>query len=63
MHQRKSDTDKLYIPRKEDRRGMIQLELFFKTTTMVQQECLHFTDEWMFYLERTMRDPRAQNQS
>ena len=34
MHHPKADVTRMYIPRKEGRRGMINLELTYKTTTI-----------------------------
>ena len=34
MHHRKADVDRMYVPRKEGGRGMINLEMRFKTVTI-----------------------------
>ena len=34
MHNLKSDVDRLYLPRTEGGRGLIQLELYYKTSTI-----------------------------
>ena len=36
MHHPKANVDRLYIPRNEERRGMILLELSYKTSTIGQ---------------------------
>ena len=34
MHRPKSDVERLYLPRSEGERGLVQLEQTFKTTTI-----------------------------
>ena len=34
MHHPKADVDRLYIPRKAGGRGLVQLEITYKTTTI-----------------------------
>ena len=50
MHHPKADIDRLYIPRTEGGRGMIQLELSLKTTTIGIQKHLETTKDWMLQL-------------
>ena len=50
MHHLKADVDRLYIPRNEGGRGMIQLELSLKTTTISIQKQLETTKDWMLQL-------------
>ena len=50
MHHPKADVDRLYIPRKEGGRGMIQLELSLKTTTIGLQKYLETSTDWMLQL-------------
>ena len=50
MHHPKADVDRLYIPRKEEGRGMIQLELSLKTTTIGLQKYLETSKDWMLQL-------------
>ncbi|XP_042889217.1 uncharacterized protein LOC122264411 [Penaeus japonicus] len=46
----KSDVDRLYLPRKEGGRGLIQLELTYKTSTVGMKHYLHFSNDWMLQL-------------
>ena len=50
MHHPKADIDRLYIPRTEGGRRMIQLELSLKTTTIGIQKYLETTKDWMLQL-------------
>ena len=50
MHHPKADVDRLYIPRKEGGRGLIQLELSLKTTTIGMQKYLETAKDWMLKL-------------
>ena len=50
MHHPKSDVDRLYIPRKDGGRGMIQLELSYKTSTIGLHHYLESTNDWMLQL-------------
>ena len=34
IHHRKADVERLYVPRREGGRGLMQLEMSFKTTTL-----------------------------
>ena len=45
MHHPKSDVDRLQIPRDEGRKGMIQLELSYKTSTIGQHKYLTATTD------------------
>ena len=45
MHHPKPDVDRLQIPRDEGRKGMIQLELSYKTSTIGQQKYLTATTD------------------
>ena len=49
-HHPKADVDRLYIPRNERGRGMIQLELSLETTTIGMQKYLKTTKDWMLQL-------------
>ena len=49
MHHPKADVDRLYVPRNEGGRGMIQLELSYKTSTIGQHKYLA-TADWMLQL-------------
>ena len=46
MHHPKSDEDRLYLPRTEGGRGLIKLELSYKTTTIaLDKYLLHFVKD------------------
>ena len=49
MHHPKADIDRLYIPRNEGGRGMMQLEQSLKTTIGIQKY-LETTKDWMLQL-------------
>lgn len=48
----KADVERLYLPRKEGGRGLIQLQLSYKTTTIGMNHYLEFTNDWMMQLVR-----------
>ena len=50
MHYPKANVDRLYIPRNEGGRGMIQLELSYKTSTIGQHRNRTTTTDWMLQL-------------
>ena len=50
MHHPKADIDRLYIPRNERGRRMIQLELSYKTSTIGLHKYLTTTTDWMLQL-------------
>ena len=50
MHHPIADVYRLYIPRNEGGRGMIQLELSCKTSTIGQHKYLTITPDWMLQL-------------
>ena len=50
MHHPKSDVERLYLPRCSGGRGIIQLELAFKTAVIGMKEYLDHTDDWMMQL-------------
>ena len=50
MHHPKSDVDRLYVPRNQRDRGMIQLEMSYKTTAIGLAEYLDNSDDWMLQL-------------
>ena len=50
MHHPKADTDRLYLPRREGGRGLIQLELTYKTTTIGLHQYLEHSKDWMLKL-------------
>ena len=45
MHHPKSDVDRLYLPRTEGGRGLIQLELSYKSTTVGRDKYLQETQD------------------
>ena len=50
MHHPKADVDRLYLPKSKGGRGMIQLEMSFKTTTIAMTTYLNSTTDWMLQL-------------
>ena len=50
IHHPKADVDRLYVPRNEGRRGMIQLQLSYKTSTIGQHKYLTKITDWMLQL-------------
>ena len=46
----KSDVDRLYMPRSMGGRGLIQIELSYKTTTVGMKEYLECCNDWMLRL-------------
>eukprot|EP00795_Rhopilema_esculentum_P000152 gene152-9769_t len=50
MHHPKADVDRLYLPRRQGGRGMIQLELSYKTSTIGLVKYLETTKDWMLAL-------------
>ena len=52
MHHPEPDVDRLYVPRSKGGRGMIQLELSYKTSTIGLLQYLDLTNDWMLQLVR-----------
>ena len=50
MHHPKADVKRLRIPRKAEERGMIQLELCYKTSTIGQHKYLTTATDWILQL-------------
>ena len=50
MHHPKSDVDRLCMPRSKGGRGMIQLELSYKTSTVGLSQYLSKSQDWMLKL-------------
>ena len=50
MHHPRADVDRLYLPRKEGGRGLIQLETSYITTTIGLQVYIQTTNDWMMKL-------------
>ena len=46
----KADVDRLYLPRKDGGRGLVQLEMSYKTTTIGMKHYLEFSNDWMLQL-------------
>ena len=57
----KADIDRLYVPRKEGGRGMIQLELSLKIATIGMQQYLEKTSDWMLKLVRDHESKKKTN--
>ena len=52
-HHPKADVDRLYLKRSEGGRGLLQVEMNFKTTFIGQQKYLENTKDWMMTCVRT----------
>ena len=52
MHHPKADVDRIYLARKKGGRGLIQLALAYKTTTIGLYTYLNTTSDWMLELVR-----------
>ena len=50
MHHPKADVDRLYLPRAQGGRGLIQFELAYKTTTIGLAKYLEISNDWMLKL-------------
>ena len=50
MHHPKSDVNRLYLPRKEGGRGLVQLELSLETSIIGIDTYLNNTNDWMLKL-------------
>ena len=50
MHHLKADVDRLYLPRSDGGRGMMQHEMSYKTTTIAMSTYLSTTSAWMLKL-------------
>lgn len=50
MHHPKSDVDRLYIPRKEGGRGLLQLELIYIKQLLDFKKYLDTSNGWMLQL-------------
>ena len=58
MHHPTADVDRLYIPRKDGGRGLIQLELSVKTATIGLQRYIETTKDWMLQLVNTNEETK-----
>ena len=52
MHHPKSDVYRLYVPRSKGGRGIIQLELLYKTSMIGLLQYLDLSNDWMVHLVR-----------
>ena len=52
MHRPKADVDRLYIPRKAGGRGLVQLEITYKTTTIGLNTHLNNKDDYLLKIAR-----------
>ena len=50
MHHPKADVSRFYLPRKKGGRGVIQLEMAYRTTTITMSTYLSSTTDWMLKL-------------
>ena len=50
MHHSNSGVTRLYLPRKEGGRGVVQLELFLKTSIIGMEACLNNKKYWILKL-------------
>ena len=50
MHHPKTDVERPYVSRQEGGRGLMQLELSFKTTTVGLHKYYSTTNDWMLQL-------------
>ena len=58
MHHPNADVDRLYLPRNERGRGLIQLELAYKSSTIGLHQYLVHTKDWMMQLVKTHEDTK-----
>ena len=59
MHHPKSDEDRLYLPRTEGGRGLIQLELSYKTTTIGLDKYLQETQDTLLHFVKDHDDGKS----
>ena len=52
MHYPKSNINRLYLPRKEGGKGLVQLELSLKTSIIGMDTYLNNTNDWMLKLAK-----------
>ena len=52
MYHPKSDVNKLFFPRKEGGRGLVQLELSLKTSVFIMDTYLNNANDWMLKLAK-----------
>ena len=59
MHHPKSDVDRLYLPRTEGSRGLIQLELSYKSTTIGLDKYLQETQDTLLHFVKDHDDKKS----
>ena len=59
MHHLKSDVDRLYLPRTEGGRGLIQLEFSYKSTTIGLDEYLQETQDTLLHFVKDHDDRKS----
>ena len=63
MHHPKSDVDRLYLPRTEGGRGLVQLELSYKMTTICFDKYLQETEDTLLHFVKDHGDRKSFAQS
>ena len=61
IHHPKSDVGRLYLPRTEGGRGLIQLELSYKSTTNGLDKCLQETQDTLLHFVKDHDDRKSLN--
>ena len=59
MHHPKSDVNRLHLPRTEGGRGLIQLELFYKSTTIGLDKYLQETQDTLLHFVKDHDDRKS----
>jgi hypothetical protein len=59
MHHPKADIERLYLPRNEGGRGLISLEMSYKTTTIGLEAYLDATTDWMMTLVKNHENKKS----
>ena len=59
IHHPKSDVGRLYLPRTEGGRGLIQLELSYKSTTVGLDKCLQETQDTLLHFVKDHDDRKS----
>ena len=59
VHHPKSDVDRLYLPRTEGGRGLIQLELSYKSTTIGLDKYLQETQDTLLHFVKDHDDKKS----
>jgi hypothetical protein len=53
QHHPRADTDHLYVPRKEGRRGLMQIDGIYKAEVMKLRECVESKEDLLIDVVRT----------